>query len=585
MFKSLCLLCAALCPLALSAQYVPTSTALNDPATMIPIIQQSADFWLPAYDDVYGGFFSDVGIDGSPTSNWKVQLSQSRNAYGMVKAFMVTGDETYLDYAEGALQFMYDHGWDGVNGGWYSRSDREGSQGFLNWENPRKWFFWQHYMLLGIGVMIEATDGQLHKDWMQMGNEINDEELWDDTPGMEGYWGNANLDWSNKRDKGFGPTVDAVTTNALRNVLLTRERSRERRLDQVATNMTDYLSGSMDAPGVVVSFPSEFNGDWEINQGADETSIGHMIKTGWCLGRAFLINPDPAYKAGLEKIFDQVWEYDQGGDDSIWNHDYGVPRGEINWKTGQITNEHGDWWTVEQAVVGGLVNWYISRKDSYLQMADEAIDFYVNNYIDETHGEVYSVVSATGQVLQSTKGNDFKAGYHAIELFYLTYVYGNLFLRNEPVELYYMFEERDEARTVELWPIAIEHERCVITAVELDDEPFMTFDGAERSITIPAGVSGKFKVTFENAYTFNAPAHVAGEWVQDWAGWVFMDAADYPWFYQWPAGWMYAGTTVKNSGWFYALKDNLGWVFTNVELFPLAYVSATGTWVDLSAAE
>jgi len=72
-------------------------------------------------------FQSDLLNDPDQIVDWvknKNVLTQSRDAYAMVRAFQLTGDESYLSYARGALDFMYEHGWDKEFGGPYKDYDR-----------------------------------------------------------------------------------------------------------------------------------------------------------------------------------------------------------------------------------------------------------------------------------------------------------------------------------------------------------------------------------------------------------------------------------------------------------------------------
>jgi mannose/cellobiose epimerase-like protein (N-acyl-D-glucosamine 2-epimerase family) len=78
--------------------------------------------------------------------NNKAMLSQTRNAYGYVRAYMLTGNDLYLQMAREGLNFLYNHAWDPNYGGWYNRMDRQGNPGGAT---NNKSAFDQHYALLG----------------------------------------------------------------------------------------------------------------------------------------------------------------------------------------------------------------------------------------------------------------------------------------------------------------------------------------------------------------------------------------------------------------------------------------------------
>ncbi len=485
-----------------NAAYEIQSPWLQDPDSIKPFCAEWADFWIPAYDTEYGGFFSEVQLDGGPgNTNQKAGLAQSRNAYGFVRAFMVTGDESYLGYAHGALDFMYAHHWNEANGGWWGLVNRTGD--VINpgtWYNNDKWSFWQHYYLLGIGALYEATNDPDDLSWLQTGIEENNTALWDGRPEYLGYYNSASWDGSSQSGKGFTPTVDGITTNALYNYLTLGGDDYKTRLLAMGGNIVDHLTGNMDTNGVTFGFPESFDDDWNINWGSTGVSVGHMIKTAWCLGRIYLVEPDEKYKEAASKILYEVWNYERDDPSkSAWDHVNGGPYTNFDWLSGARKQSTKDWWTTEQGFTGGIVNWYISGDDVFLQMADESIDFFMNHFVDYDYGEVYSATYADGTVADNKKGDMFKAAYHSIELAYYVYLYGNLYCHRQPVELYYLFPAMDAEQEISLWPLAIEDDKLKITGVTLDGGEFTGFDRDTRTLTLAPGEGGKFKVTFEAA--------------------------------------------------------------------------------------
>lgn len=560
-------------PNALNA-YVPESPYLQEPETIVPFVEESTNFWLAAWDDTDQAFFSEVNLDGSPRNANKAFLAQSRNAYAFSKAFAVTGQSDYLFYADGALRFMYDFGWDYGRGGWWGQANTNGSINTGTWYNNNRWSFWQHYMLLGISALVEATDDPFHKDWLATGNEINDTEMWDDRPGLEGYYNHSSLNWATHWDKGFTPTVDAITTSALTNYLSTRDPMRKERLMALGDNILYMLNGDH---GHIVSFPSEYDNDWNVNTGSAQTSIGHHIKTAWCLARVFLVEPDEAYKNGATQLLDEIWNFEGSNGLDPWDHENGIMRGNINVFSGSVGGT-SDWWTVEQGFTSGIMNWYISRNPEYLQMADESIRFFMEHYYDYENGEVFSVVSNSGIVTNDNKGDMFKAGYHSIELFYLLYLYANLYYHNQPVTLYYEFDAEPSMRTIRLWPIAYEDDRLLISGVRRNGLSYSNFDPSTRALTIPAGQSGTYAVTFESRYKTNPPAHFDDNWWRDWFGWYYHDKEAYPWIYNMQYGWCYLYGYDKNGeSWFYSPKE--GFFFhTSEAAYPAIYRPDVG-WI------
>lgn len=573
--SALYVISSTVCLCAPLAAYTPKSEFLQQPEKILPFLSESTDFWKAAWDEKDGAFFSEVNLDGTPRSQLKAFLSQSRNAYAFSKAFMVTGDRDYLEYADGALRFMYQHGWDAANGGWWGQMELNGSINTGRWYNNSRWSFWQHYMLLGPTALYEANGDPFHKDWIDRGNAVNDEKMWDNRPGLEGYFADSSLNWSSRNDKGFTPTVDAVTTSALTNFLMEREPLRLERLQVLGDNILYMIEGDH---GHVVSFPSSYNNDWVVRASARETSIGHHIKTAWCLARIYLMDPDPAYRLVAEKLLDQIWSFEGSNGLYPWDHDNGIMRGRIDVFNGAVGGST-DWWTVEQGVTGALIAWYVSRKPEYLQMADEALSFFMEHYYDYENGEVFKSVTNTGFVVDRLKGDMFKAGYHSVELFYLVYLYGNLYYKNQPVTLNYHLDGGEAGREVQLWPLAYEDDRLLISSVLRDGQPYANWEAGSRTLQVAAGGASPYSVTFESRFATNPPGQFDRGWWLDWIGWYFHDNRSYPWVYHAELGWLYLIDNAKNrTAW--AFRASTGdYYFISGTHYPKVYHSGYG-WVE-----
>ncbi|GAB4414799.1 MAG: hypothetical protein OHK0039_22900 [Bacteroidia bacterium] len=483
---------------SLSAQPAVQTPQLQDPDSILSHLLRSADFWKASIDSVDGGFYTEVNQDGTPERTDRKSFTQcSRHAYGFSRAFMVSGDTTYLHYADHALDFLYAHGWDSVHLGWFFSSDKYGTPSppyGAGWNpNTTKWSFQQHYSVLGIGAMAEATRDPRHLAWFDRAAQVNDSLLWDSRPGYEGFYGTANADWGNKRDKGFTPTVDGITTWVLAKALLSDAPEDKARLLALADNIVDHLYASMSLPQVQFGFAEGYNANWVVNTGNTGGSTGHVIKTAWCLARAYMIDPKPIYREAAQYMIDEMM-FDGG-------YDYvngGLFMG-YNWATG-VVEQKKDYWMLEQGVTSGLINYFLATdsadRELNLGMADGCLGFFMEHMVDPVYGEIYSQTDPAGNVVNADKSDPFKGGYHNIELSYLTYVYGHLFLHEDSVSLYYHFAPAASPRTFKMTPVAIRDDLLGISRVQLDGAPYGAFDPQTRMLDIPAGVGGVFKVTY-----------------------------------------------------------------------------------------
>jgi mannose/cellobiose epimerase-like protein (N-acyl-D-glucosamine 2-epimerase family) len=482
----------------LKAQYSPTSPYLQNPILAIGYTDSCAQFWLQTWDEQIGGFFTNIDKFGNVITNWgtnKNMLTQSRNAYGLTRAYMLTGDTTYITFAGEALSWMYAHAWDTTYDGWFQEIDINGNPMF---PSNNKTAFYQHYALLGIAAYYEATGDTTAWNWLIKGYQHLENIYWDTRSQFLGYYDKANYNNQNTWDKSFNATVDAITTHLLYLYLMNEDLVYRLRLEELATEIINYMIASM--PQQAIGFVERYNSDWNWDNGETMTIMGHVLKAGWCLARINQLFPDTSYINSAEVLITDVW-------DNGYDHEYGGPYKDFNRITGEmllwgLQDSAKAWWQMEQAIVAGLQMYDITKKSWYLQMADETINFFMNYFVDHENGEIYfDRTRYGGFAWHEEKGNSGKAGYHSIETGYYTYLYGSLFFTYEPVTLHYYYEPLDYNREFLLSPIAINKSNLIITQILQDGQAYANFDPYERILNLPPSEGGHFEVTYEPVIT------------------------------------------------------------------------------------
>lgn len=474
--------------------YTPVSEFITQPDTAAAFAVDCADFWTAARDD-HGGYFSFVDQQGGPTDDTtKAVVGQSRDAYGFARAFMLTGDEAYLDHAEHALEFLVEHGWVEEYGGWLFTLDETGEPSALDeeWDpNTFKWGFVQHYALVGLAAMCEATRDETWCGWLDEGRRVLDEQMWDAE--HLGYFESADLDGSSPSGKGFTTTVDAFTTHGLSLALGDDAAAHEPRAIDLADLMVEHLVGSLDDNEIGIS--EEFSDDWTPISWWQWTEPGHVLKTAWSLTRAHGLEPREEYLDGsIALVRDML---DKGGYDA----EYGGPYASCTTTTGQCPDDHKVYWVLEQGVVAGLSLYPLvddeALRADLLRMADGSASFYADHLVDQQFGETFNETSRDGLTLTvEEKGDLYKAGYHSVELGYFAYLYGSLHIHGSPVTLHYNFEATEQERTLAVRPLSMRPGELVIASVHLDGQPYAAFDSAALTLDLPAGTGGVFEVTF-----------------------------------------------------------------------------------------
>ena len=480
------LIVAGVSAFPLRAQTV-TSPYLNDPDLAIGYVDSCARFWMKAYDSVQGGFYMNIDRTGNLIRSWgtgKNPLNQSRDAYGFLRAYQMTGKREYLTYARRALDFLHRSGWDARYGGWYTEVNAAGVA-----SNPtaNKTAYNQHYAMLGITASVEVTDDSLDRAMLNRSLAHMEARFWDARPGSFGYYDNTHADGTQPSGKSFNATVDAVTTHMLSLYLMTGSYVHQQRLEALADNMVDRLAAS--AATQAAGFVEGYDADWNPDPGNTMTIMGHVLKTAWCLARMQPIWPDNGRLAVAKRLVELVLQqgYDQQN---------GGPYKDYDRVTGQMlmwgqADTAKAWWQMEQAVTAGLMLY--AADPVYLQMADKTLNFYMTHFVDHVYGDVYeNRTKYGGQIWDTNKGSSGKAAYHSIELGYYIYLYGHLLLQNDQATLHYAFDPVDHDRVIIVSPVSIQTQ---VLKVTLDGVPWAWWTGG-NSLHIPAHVGGDFAVTF-----------------------------------------------------------------------------------------
>jgi mannose/cellobiose epimerase-like protein (N-acyl-D-glucosamine 2-epimerase family) len=496
----------------LTSQMQFKSQYLQTPELTFGYVDSCAKFWMKAYDPVNGGFFVNINRQGNPFgTSLKNTLNQSRDAYGFIRAFQMTGDTVYLRYARYALNFMYANGWDKTYGGW---NNDIGNTGTPVSPNATKSAYHQHYALLGITAAYEALRDTTDWNWLMKGYAYNEAKLWDADISNFGYYDYVAANGSVPTDKSFNATVDAVTTHVLHLYLMTGEAKYKLRLMELAENMMARLVASSRSQKIGIA--EKYTGTWQIrsSNSNDETRtiMGHVLKTGWCLARIYQLEKDPLYLAAAEEMVQNVL-------DLGYDHQNGGPYKDYNRVTGQmlmygITDTAKAWWQMEQAITSGLILYQLTGKEKYLTMADGSLDFFMKYFVDHVYGDVFENANKYGGMITqwgTTKGGSGKAAYHSIETGYYTYLYGSLLVKKEPATLHYSFSAMPQLRQLRMRPVGLPEGGLKIASVKRNGNAYHNFDSTGLLLTLPAGTDGIFAVTYapvqKTTSIASAPSH------------------------------------------------------------------------------
>jgi mannose/cellobiose epimerase-like protein (N-acyl-D-glucosamine 2-epimerase family) len=382
----------------------------------------------------------------------------SRLVYGFASAYMMTGDDRYLEGAEKGTEYLRDHmrfyDPDEKVVYWYHGIDVQG-------QRETKVFasefgddfdaipaYEQIYALAGPLQTYRVTgDPRILQD-AELTVDLFDRFFLDRSKG--GYFSHLDpiaLDprsdalGANKGKKNWNSVGDHAPAYLINLYLATGERRYADFLEYTFDTIEQYFPDYEHSPFVQEKFYEDWSHDtthmWQQNRGV----VGHNLKIAWNLLRMHSLKPKQKYEALARRIAAEIPKV-------------GMDRQRGGWYDVMERARRGDeelhrlafhdrkaWWQQEQGILAYLILHGVLGDPEYLKYARESAAFYNAFFLDHDDGAVYFNVLANGiPYLMGTerfKGSHSMSGYHSTELCYLAATYTNLLITKQPLELYF----------------------------------------------------------------------------------------------------------------------------------------------------
>ena len=433
-----------------------------------------------AVDREEGAFHTYLDRQWRPGSNSEKFPSMiSRNIFGYAAAYLMTGEENYLQIARNTVDFLLKHAWDEEFGGWYDILDRNGSPLARTKDS-----FIQVYAITGL-VMYYIVTGDLEVlRYIERANQILESRTWDKESGGYVKGLDRNLDVKfNIKD--FASQAAPVSGYLLYLYLATGE---ERYLEQME-RVAGVIRGKMVDPasGWVLE---TFDRQWQYRSSAaadgTEINIGHNIETAWIFLRLFLLTGKEDYRQMALRLADRLHQYG-------WNPDTGVWYQAIGRKDPRIHSDFSYWWIQAYGNMFQLTLYRVTGERKYLDYFRKGAQFWNSFFIDKEWGDTFLSVYLDGKCKDGTKANRFKASYHNMEHGLLNYLYLNLWVKKKPVELHFYTCGRPQE--MELRPIPVEDRDIVVDRVRMNEGIWTGTGRRGKTVRLPAGEKMRVTVT------------------------------------------------------------------------------------------
>lgn len=431
----------------------------------------------------------------------------SRLVYGFASAFMMTGDERFLEAAEKGTEYLREHmrfyDVDEKIIYWYHGIDVSGSR-------EKKVFasefgddydaipaYEQIYALAGPIQTYRITgDPRILRD-AEMTVDLFDRFFLDRNTG--GYFSHLDpitLDpqsdtlGPNKGKKNWNSVGDHAPAYLINLYLATGENRYLRMLEYTFDTIAKYFPNYQESPFVQEKFFADWSHDrthmWQQNRGV----IGHNLKIAWNISRMYGISPKTEYEVLARKIAEVMpaigGDQQRGGWYDVMEREHAPDQ---KWHRFAF-HDRKAWWQQEQGILAYLIMSGIFGENEYQRLARESAAFYNAFFLDHDDGAVYFNVLSNGiPFLMGTerfKGSHSMSGYHSFELCYLAQTYTNLLITGQPLDLYFMpLPEGFKRNILRVTPDILPPGRVMLEQVWIDGEPYQNFDANALTVKLP----------------------------------------------------------------------------------------------------
>jgi mannose/cellobiose epimerase-like protein (N-acyl-D-glucosamine 2-epimerase family) len=475
-------------------------------------IRSLADFYYNAQfpDDVidFRNYRTHLTIEGQKIESTRQETDTiSRMIYGFASAYLLTGEDRYLNAAEKGTEYLRDnmraidtkedivywyHAIDVV--GSYARKILASQFGDDYDALPA---YEQIYALAGPLQTYRVTgDPRILKD-AEMTINLFDKFFLDKEKG--GYFSHIDpvtfdpraeslgQDRARKNWNSVGDHAPAYLVNLW---LATGEDKYADFLVNVADTIAKYFPDDEHSPFVQEKFHEDWSHDitwgWQQNRAV----VGHNLKIAWNMIRINNIRPHQEYVDLAKKIAKIMPSIGMDTQRGGWYDVMERVKGEGEEWNRFVWHDRKAWWQQEQAILAYLILYGSLKQPEYKRLARESSAFYNTFFPDHDSGGIYFNVLANGLPYllgtERLKGSHSMSGYHSFELCYLATVYTNLLITRQPTDFYFRPQPgalKDNILRVQpdLLPPGSVH----IESVWINGDAYTDFDPIAMTVKLP----------------------------------------------------------------------------------------------------
>jgi len=485
-------------------------------------VTQLGDFYLDAEfgggEIDYADYRTSLTLTGAKQRSGRQETDTlSRLVYGFATAFMMTGDERFLEAAEKGTKYLRDHlRFEDRSEGvvyWYHAVDLQddGTEQKILASEAGDDFdaipcYEQIYALAGPMQTYRITgDPRILDDTKATIRLFN--RFFKDRSDQGGYYshidpitlsGTAESLGHNRGRKNWNSVGDHAPAYLINLYLATGAEEYadflEYTFDTICERFPDYGESAFVQEKFHEDWSKDQNWGWQQNRAV----VGHNLKIAWNLMRMHSLRDKETYVDLANKIAGLMPEHGMDKQRGGW---YDVVERVL--KEGQkfhrfAWHDRKAWWQQEQGILAYLILAGVLGDPEYKRLARESAAFYNAWFLDVDSGGVYFNVLANGHPYalgtERGKGSHSMAGYHSFELAYLAAIYTNLLITKEPMDFFFKPQPGGFADgKLRVQPDILPKGSIRISDVWIDGHAYNDFDADALVVNLPVG-HGEIKV-------------------------------------------------------------------------------------------
>jgi cellobiose epimerase len=401
----------------------------------------------------------------------------SRHLFSYSAAYLMSGEEPYLEKAKAIKNYLLEYAWDRINGGWFDALLPSG--------DPMQYIkatFVQVYVITGLTMYYTITHDPEILNYIDKTNDLLEQKVWD--PKLGGYFDVLSRDWIvNSPVKSCSAQLAPISGYLIYLYLSTHNtkylHQAERIADIILIKMQDPASGWI---------METFDKDWVYQQPAaieSEINIGHNIEVAWSLLRLYTLNHRQEYLKSAKILADQVHHYGFNPVTGMWIATVGREKPFIH-------SDYTYWWI---QAYGNMFDLYLNRiypDQQYLNHFEKGAWFWDTYFLDKANGDTHFSVFENGAIRESFKANRYKASYHSMEHCLLNFLYLENWGQNKPLTLFFKLVTANAGEF--FYPLAIEMTDLQNKSIQIDNNEVQTSFSQDGYIILPELNHARIKV-------------------------------------------------------------------------------------------